>query len=138
MKFSRITEEQAYARVVEATKMLHDKGIQCKEIANHPSVKELGLNLLNCTTSGYGLTGEGEYSALFVSSADEGYKVYDIFVDILSPGDTSVNEISKSLGRLNPEHKQCDIRDPISMEILYHLELFGKLPERYKRFSVHS
>ncbi len=44
--------------------MLHDKGIQCKEIANHPSVKELELNLLNCTTSGYGLTGEGESSAL--------------------------------------------------------------------------
>lgn len=118
--------------------MLHDKGIQCKEISNHPSVKELRLDLLNCTTSGYGLTGEGEYSALFVSGFDEGYKVYDIYVDTLSPDDTSVNEISLSLGRLNPEHKQCDIRHPTSMAVLYHLELFGELPQRYKQFAGHS
>lgn len=135
MKFSRITENQAYEYVVEATRRLHEKGVECKEISIHPAVKELGLNFSLCTTSGYGLTGQGEYSALFVTSGENGYRVFDIYIDILSPEDTSVEEISETLGNLNPEHPQCDIRKPISMAILYYLELFGELTEKYKQYA---
>lgn len=138
MKFSRITENQAYDYVVEVTKRLHEKGVECKEISTHPDVQELGLNLSLCTTSGYGLTGQGEYSALFVTGGENGYRVFDIYIDTLSPEDTSVEEITESLGKLNPEHKQCDIRKPISMAILYYMELFGELPEKYKQYASHG
>ena len=135
MKFDRISENQAYEYIVEATKQLHDKGIVCKEISMHPDVKALGLDLSRCTTSGYGLTGQGEYSALFVTASEGGYKVIDIYIDILSPEDTSVEDITDSLDKLNPEHQQCDIRKPVSMAILYYLELFGKLPAKYKQYE---
>lgn len=62
MKFDRITENQAYEYIVEATKQLHDKGIVCKEISMHPDVKALGLDLSRCTTSGYGLLPGSEKS----------------------------------------------------------------------------
>ncbi|MES9929667.1 MAG: hypothetical protein ABW158_16275 [Candidatus Thiodiazotropha sp. 6PDIVS] len=129
MKFSRITENQAYEYIVEATKRLHEKGIECKEISMHPAVQKLGLNFSRCTTSGYGLTGQGEYSALFVAGGANGYRVFDIYIDTLSPEDTSVEEITESLGKLNPEHQQCDIRKPITMAVLY---LINKTPSQKK------
>ncbi len=138
MKFSRITENQAYEYIVEATKRLHERGVECKAISTHPAVKKLDLDLSRCTTSGYGLTGQGEYSALFVTAGENGYRVFDIYIDTLSPEDTCVEEITDSLGRLNPEHQQCDIRKPISMAILYYLELFGELPAKYKQYASHG
>ncbi len=138
MKFSRITENQTYEYIVEATKKLHEKGIECKEISTNPAVQELGLDLSCCTTSGYGVTGQGEYSALFVTSGTNGYRVFDIYIDLLAPESTSVQEVSESLGKLNPEHQQCDIRKPTSMAILYYLELFGGLPEKYKQYASHG
>ncbi len=138
MKFSRITENQAYEQVVEATRQLHDKGVRCKEISTHPAFKDLRLNFLRCTTSGYGLTGQGEYSALFVTDHEGGYRVIDIYIDTLSPEDTSIVDITDSLGKLNPEHPKCDIRKPTSMAILHYLAMFGELPAKYKQYSNHS
>lgn len=135
MKFSRITEQQAYDHVVEATKRLHEKGVECGEISAHPSVKALGLDYSRCTTPGYGLIGEGEYSAVFVADGDNGYRVFDIYIDTLSPEDTRIDDISGSLGQLNPEHKQCDIRKSIPMAILHYLELFGNVPTKYKQYA---
>ena len=138
MEFSRITENQAYEYIVEVTERLHEKGIECDEISTHPAVRELGLNPSRCTTSGCGLTGQGEYTALFVTGNDGQYKVFDIYIDTLSPEDTSVKEITDSLGELNPEHRKCDIRKPISMAILYYLELFGDLPVKYRQYASNS
>jgi len=138
MKFSRITENQAYDQIVEVTKRLHEKGVECKEISMEPAVKELGLDYSRCTTSGYGLTGQGEYSALFVTDGEDDYRVYSIIVDTLSSADTSIEEITESLGKLDPEHQQCDIRKPISIAILYYLELFDELPVKYKQYANGS
>lgn len=135
MKFKRITENQAYEYIVEATNKLHENGILCSEISEHPGFSKLGLNLSRCTTSGYGLTGQGEYSALFVTDGDGGYRVVDIYIDTLSPEDTSVGDITDSLGKLDPAHPLCDIRKPVSMAILHYLELFGELPAKYKQYA---
>ncbi len=138
MKFYRITENQAYEYIARVTKELHEKGIECEEISMHPAVIELGLNLVRCTTSGYGLAGQGEYSAIFVTDGERGYKVYDIYIDTFSPEDTHVDDITNSLGALDPEHQQCDIREPISMAILHYLELFEDLPVKYKKYANHG
>ncbi|VUD69441.1 hypothetical protein TDB9533_04811 [Thalassocella blandensis] len=135
MKFARITENKAYEYVAEATRRLHEKGVECREIAEHPAVLELELNYSMCTTSGYGLTGEGEYSSVFVTGKENGYMVYDIYIDTLSPDDTVIKEISEKLGKLNPEHARCDIRNPISMAILHYLELFCELPKKYEVYA---
>lgn len=134
MKFKRITENQAYEHVVETTRQLHESGVRCQEISMHPAFKELGLNYSRCTTSGFGLTGQGEYSAIFVTEREGGYKVFDIYIDTLDPENTNIEDITELLGKLNPEHPQCDIRKPISMAILHYLELFGDLPAKYKQY----
>lgn len=135
MKFKRITENKAYEYIVEATSRLHKNGVVCNEISKHPEFKKLGLNLSRCTTSGYGLTGQGEYSGLFVTDGEGKYRVVDIYIDTLSPDDTSIADITNSLGEMNPEHSQCDIRKPVSMAILHYLELFGELPAKYKQYA---
>ncbi len=135
MKFSRITENKAYEHVVEATRWLHENGVRCREISTHPAFKDLRLNLSRCTTSGYGLTGQGEYSALFVTGHEDGYRVISIFIDTLCPEDTSIEDITDSLGKLNPEHPKCDIRKSTSMAILHYLAMFGELPDKYKQYA---
>ena len=138
MKFSRITENQAYARIVEATSLLHEKGIECKEISEHTEFRQLGLNLQRCTTSGYGLSGEGEYSALFVTDGEKKYRVISVYIDTMSPKDTSIDDISESLGVCDPCHNQCDIRNHVAMSILYYMELYGEIPTKYSRHKDHS
>ncbi len=100
MEFSRVTENQAYEHVVEATRRLHDNGVRCKEISMYPAFKGLRLNLSCCTTSGCGLTGQGEYSVLFVTDYENRYRD----IDTLCSEDTSIDDITDPLGKLNPEH----------------------------------
>ena len=134
MHFKHITENQAYERVVKATHRLRSVGFG-ELFHSHPKIIELALDLDYCTTSGFGICGQGEYSGLIVVNGSEEYRVISIYIDTLSKEDTLIQDITDSLGEANPEHKKCDIRKPISMTILYHLEQFGNLPQRYEKDS---
>lgn len=129
MRFTRITENQSYEQIVQATEDLRKNGIKEKAIREHPEVVALNLNLSRCTTAGMGLCGQGEYSGTVVTDGPTGYKVIKIFIDTLEPNETEIVDITESLGKLNPENTKCDIRNPISMAILFYLEQFGEIPE---------
>ena len=134
MHFKRITENQAYEHVVSATKQLQSNGLG-EPFDSHLKVKELGLDFERCTTSGFRLCGQEEYSGLIVADSPKGYRVIDMFIDLSSEEDTSIKDITSYLKEDNPEHKKCDIRKPIPMAILYFLEQFGELPKRYEKDS---
>ena len=134
MHFKRITENQAYERIVNATNYLWSNGLG-EPFFSHPKVKELALDLNRCTTSGFGLSGQDEYSGLIVTDGSSGYRVISIYIDLYSEEDTSIGDITNHLKENNPEHKKCDIRKPIPMAILYYLEQFGKLPKCYEKDS---
>jgi len=129
MRFTRITENQSYEQIVQATMDLRKSGIKEKVIREHPGVLALDLNFNKCTTSGIGICGQGVYSGTVVTGNHNEYKVVKIFIDTLEPNETEITDITESLGVLNPEHSKCDIRNPISMAILLYLEQFGKIPK---------
>jgi len=131
---ARITENQAYEYIVSATDRLRSNGLG-EPFDSHPKVKELDLNFERCTTSGFGLTGQDEYSGLIVTDGPNQYRVFDIFIDLSSDEDTSIEDVTNQIVEDNPEHKKCDIRKPIPMAILYFLEQFGELPKRYEKDS---
>ncbi|WCN13004.1 hypothetical protein GV054_08300 [Marinomonas mediterranea] len=134
MQFDRITENQAYENVVKATKKLWEQGIGSPIFEDHLEFKKLNLKYKRCTTGGFGVCGEGEYSGLIVTDGDNGYRVISIFVDALCPEDTEFKDVTESLGKNDPTHNQCDIRNTITMAILYYLELFDELPQKYKKY----
>lgn len=131
MKFKRITENQAYQKIVNATEYLWENGVGNPLFERHPEFKKLALNYRRCTTGGFSLCGQGEYSGLIVTDGMNGYRVISIFVDTLCPEDTVFEDITLKIGKHDPNHNQCDIRNTISMTILYYLELFGKVPRKY-------
>jgi len=132
MKFKRITEAQAYEHIVKTTKDLRENGIINKEIREHPEIKNLNLDFNYCTSSGFGICGQGEYSGLVVTKGSNKYKVISIFIDTLCPEDTEIEDITSKLGKSDPEHPQCDIRKSIPMSILYYLEQFDTVPKKYE------
>lgn len=135
MKFERITENQAYERIVLATKKLWENGTGFKYLfEENPLFAELDIDLKRSTTGGFGQCGQGEYSGLIVTDNIQGYRVISMFVDTLVPEDTYFNDITENLGKLALTHSQCDIRKTIPMCILYHCELFGEVPREYKKY----
>lgn len=134
MKFERITECQAYERVVLATERLWENGIGNEIFEAHSEFIALNLDYRRCTTGGFGQCGQGEYSGLVVTDGVNGFSVISMFVDTLLPEDTRFEDITNGLGKYNPLHPQCDIRNTIPMCILYYLELFGEVPEKYEKF----
>jgi hypothetical protein len=133
MRFKRITENQSYEQIVQATEELRKNGFYDKEVKNHQEIIKLNLNFDRCTTTGVGICGQGEYLGTVVTDGENGYKVIDIYIDTLCPKETNVCNITENLGMLNPAHPKCDIRKPISMAIIYYLEQFGELPNHVKR-----
>ena len=133
MKFDRITENQAYENIVKATKKLWDQGIGFPVFEDHLEFRALNLTYARCTTGGFGICGEGEYSGFIVTDGHSGYRVISMFVDTLCPEETYFKDITDSLGKNNPIHNQCDIRNTIPMAILYYLQLFDELPPKYKK-----
>ncbi len=134
MRFNRITENQAYERIVDATEKLWEQGIGSPVFEEHPEFKKLNLNYKRCITAGFGVCGQGEYGGLIVTDGEKGYRVISMFVDTLCPEDTKFEDITDKLGKSDPNHDQCDIRKTIPMAILYYLELFGKVPEKYAKY----
>ena len=136
MKFKRITENRAYEQVVSATKRLRETGFYNKEVREHKAIKQLCLDLDKTTTSGAGISGEGEFSGDIVAASENGYKVISIYIDVLCPENTEIVDITEILGERNPNHKKCDIRNSIPMSIIYWLEQFGKLPDNVLRHAA--
>jgi hypothetical protein len=138
MKFKRITENQSYEHIVLATQYLRDNGFFDIEVREHEQIKELNLDLNQTTTPGVGVSGEGEYSGTIVTNSNGGYRVISIYIDVLCPKQTAITDITESLGELDPSHKRCDIRKPVSMAIIYWLEQFGTVPKNVLRYSRGS
>jgi hypothetical protein len=109
LKFDRITECQAYERVVLATSRLWERGIGSEIFESHPDFIALNLNYRRCTTGGFGQCGQGEYSGLVVTDGINGFRVISMFVDTLIPEDTKFEDITDHLGKYHPNHVQCDI-----------------------------
>ncbi len=129
MQFGRITENQAYERIVNSTKMLWERGIGSPILEDHSEFKKLALNYRRCTTGGFGMCGEGEYSGLVVTDSVSGYRVISMFIDTLNPEDTVFEDITQKLGKNDPNHNQCDIRNTIPMAILYNFRVVWRGPE---------
>lgn len=135
IKFKRITENRRYAQIVDATAYLRVHGFDDEVVKNHELIKALDLDFSKTTTAGVSICGEEEYSGFVVTSSNDSYKVIQIYLDILCPYYTHVTDITDSLNQLDPSYKRCDIRQPISMAIIYWLEQFGKLPKNILRYT---
>ncbi len=134
MKFDRITENKVYERIVSATNKLWEEGVGSSVFEDHPEFKKLKLNYKRCTTAGFGICGQGEYSGVIITDGDNEYRVISMFVDTLCPEYTRFEDVTNKLGESNPAHNQCDIRQAVPMAILYYLELFGKVPKQYAKY----
>jgi len=135
VKFKRITENKSYQAIVDATEYFKINGFDDEVVRHHELIKALNLDLMKTTTAGVGICGEEEYSGFIVTNKDNNYKVIEIYIDILCPYYTSVRDISDNLKQLNPSHRLCDIRKPISMAIIYWLEQFGEVPKNVLRYT---
>ncbi len=134
MEFKRITENQAYDRVVRATDSLRRVGMGFPIFEDHPEIQKYNFDYQRCATGGFGICGEGEYSGLIVIDGDYKFRVISIFIDRLIPEDTEIVDITKSLGKFDPENPRCDIRNSVSMSIIYYLEQFGEVPVWLNRY----
>ncbi len=133
MKFDRITENQSYERIVNATRRLRSFGTGFPFIDHHPDFVQFKFDYQKCVTSGFSICGQGEYEGFIVTGKGSEWTVVSVFVDTLCPDDSEIKVWAIQGSKLDPTHAQCDIRKSVPMAILYYLEQFSVVPAKYSR-----
>ena len=115
MRFDKISEQNAWDAVEETTHQVRQGEITHPELADW--FRQQGVELEHAVFPALCLFDDGVYSGTLV---DQDRRVFEYFVDLSEPDEGDFEDVTAELGPKDPKHKDADIRDVITMSLVYY------------------
>jgi hypothetical protein len=117
MEFSKISEQNAWDEVAETTGKVRRGDVP--EPALLEWFRSQGIDLDRSVFPALVPFDDGVYSGTLVNQER---KVLEYFVDLDAPGDGEIEDVTESLGPKDPSHPASDVKDLITMSLVYYDE----------------
>lgn len=120
MEFDKVSEQNAWNAVDDMTRRM-----RCGE--GDPGLmnwfSDRGINLEQAVFPCVGQFDDGIYSGTLV---DQDRRVYEYFVDLEAPEEADLEDVTDELGPKDPAHPASDVKDLITMALVYYDAQRGK------------
>ena len=113
MEFSKVSEQNAWDAVAEATAQVRRGDSDGALLA---WFQDRGVNLDHAVFPCLGVFDEGVYSGTLIT---QDRKVIEYFVDLSSPEEGDFEDVTGELGPKDPSHPARDLKDRITMALVY-------------------
>jgi hypothetical protein len=113
MEFSKVSEQNAWDAVATATKQIRQGE---SEQALLSWFEQQGVDLSKAVFPLLGLFDEGVYSGTLITHER---KVIEFFIDLACPEDGDFEDVTDQLGPKDPSHPGCDLKEPITMALVF-------------------
>ena len=121
MEFEKVSEQNAWNAVEETTHELRSGNSPDPALASW--FHDRGIDLEQAVFPCIGKFDEGIYSGTVV---DQERRVYEYFVDLESPEEAELDDVTAELGPKDPAHPQSDVKDLITMALVFYDAQRGK------------
>ncbi len=113
MEFNKISEQQAWDKVAESTQAVR-LGQVNKQLLQW--LENQGINLMRAAFPCIRQFDEKVYSGTVIAGSRQ---AYEYFVDLDSPEEGELEDVTNQLGPKDPKHPKSDVKDLITMALLY-------------------
>ena len=121
MEFDKISEQNAWNAVDQATRDIRDGGGPTPALAEWFSNR--GIDIGSAVFPCFGQFDKNTYSGTL---GDQNRHVYEYFVDLTAPEEGDLEDVTDELGPKDPSHPQSDVKDLITMALVYYDAQRGK------------
>lgn len=115
MEFSKISEQNAWDAVADTTRRVRAGDVPDAALLDW--FRQQGIELDRAVFPALVPFDEGIYSGTLV---DQDRKVIEYFVDLSCPEEGDYEDVTASLGPKDPSHPASDIKDLITMSLVYY------------------
>lgn len=114
MDFEKVSEQNAWNAVAQATLAMRQDNLP------HPALaawlREQGVDIEHSVFPCVGLFDENVFSGTVIT---QGRRVVEYFIDLGSPASGEFEDVTEALGPKDPTHPESDVRDLITMALVY-------------------
>lgn len=114
MEFNKVSEQKAWDAVQEATSRIRKGEVPSTALLEWFQYQ--GIDLSRAVFPGIGVFDEGIFSGTLI---DQDRRVIEYFVDLDAPSDGDFEDVTADLGPKDPSHPASDIKDLITMSLVY-------------------
>lgn len=115
MEFSKISEQNAWDTVRQATQQVRSGNSLNPDLLTW--FQQHGVEVEHAVFPGISLFDDGVFSGTLI---DQDRRVFEYFVDIASTEDGDFEEVTDELGPKDPSHPKHDLKDLITMSLVYY------------------
>lgn len=115
MEFDKISEQNAWDAVEDTTRRVREGEVQDPALVDW--FRRQGVDIEHAVFPSLCLFDEGVYSGTLV---DQDRRVIEYFVDLSEPEDGDFDDVSDELGPKEPRHPNADVKDLITMSLVYY------------------
>jgi hypothetical protein len=121
MEFSKVSEQNAWEAVESTTLRVRRGDLEDQALVDW--FRSQGVDLETSVFPCIGLFDDGIYSGTLVNQER---RVIEYFVDLECPEDGDFEDVTEQLGPKEPRHPEADIKDLITMSLVYYDDQIGK------------
>lgn len=114
MEFARLAEQQVFDRVHESTTRIREGNVPDPGILDF-----LAQNGIDVKRSVFPCLGEMDVRLYNGTVVSQDRRVYEFVVDTGTPGESTLDDVTEQLGPKDPRHPRSDIKDVITMSLVY-------------------
>jgi hypothetical protein len=113
MQFNKISEQNAWDAVASTTEAARNGEVEPRLL---DWFKSRNIDLTHAVFPCIGKFDEGVYSGTIIAGSR---RAYEYFVDLDAPEDADFEDVTAALGPKDPKHPQSDIKDLITMSLVF-------------------
>jgi hypothetical protein len=121
MEFDKASEQNAWEAVEDSTLRVRSGDVSDPQLIDW--FRARGVEPENAVFPCLCLFDEGIYSGTLV---DQERRVIEYFVDLAEPEDGDFEDVTADLGPKEPSHPDSDVKDLITMSLVYYDNQVGK------------
>lgn len=121
MEFEKVSEQNAWNAVDQSTREI--RAGEGPDPALVSWFNQRGIDLEQAVFPCIGKFDDGIYSGTLI---DQDRRVYEYFVDLEAPDEADMEDVTDELGPKDPSHPQSDVKDLITMALVYYDAQRGK------------
>lgn len=114
MEFEKASEQNAWNAVAQATLTMRQGSVPHPALADW--LYQHGVDVQRSVFPCVGLFDENVFSGTLVT---QDRRVFEYFVDMAAPEDGEFEDVTDALGPKDPSHPDSDVRDLITMSLVF-------------------
>jgi hypothetical protein len=114
MEFEKASEQNAWNAVADATTAMRQGHVPHPALADW--LYQRGVDIQRAVFPCVGLFDDNVFSGTLVS---QDRRVFEYFVDLTQPDEGEFDDVTSELGPKDPAHPESDIRDLITMSLIF-------------------